>query len=1178
MDGSCNIVVFIFVWLLTLSNVDLCICNASSEVQCIPIERDALLKMKRHLSDSSNRLASWSPHENCCNWALVVCHNITGHVLELHLTTPHPFDFIGNDIYETSIAFGGEVHPSLLDLKHLNYLDLSGNDFAYMQIPDFLGLITSLTYLNLSHARFGGSIPLQFWNLSNLVYLDLGGNYNLEGSITHQIGKLSNLQYFDLGGNEFNGSIPHQIGKLSNLQYLDLGGNEFNGSIPHQIGNLSNLQYLNLNGNEFNGSIPHQIGNLSNLINLHLGNGLLSMFVKNLRPILTLSSLQYLELGYVNLSNTFDWLQVLHSLPYLRELHLFGCDFTHHYEPSTLNSSSLVVLDISDSDFVTLLIPRWIFQLKKLVQLQLGDNGFQGSIPEGIQNLTLLQHLDLSYNSLNSSFPNWLYSLSHLKSLILSCNILVGSISSNIGNLTSLVTLDLTRNLLEGPIPVSVGNLCNLKKLAFSDNKGNQQISEILKILSVGCISQELEIFYMSGSHLSGYLTEHIGFLKNLVELDLSHNTIQGPIHSSLGDLVSLKYLDLSYNTIQGPIHSSLGGLASLKYLDLSSNAIQGELPRSLGNLKSLIHLSLGNNTINNSIPISFGNLTSLVYLDLSENQFVGNPFEIMGSLSKLNRLRLGYNLFEGVVQEAHLVNFTQLQVFLAEKNNLTLKVDPNWNPSFQLLYMLSLACWNLGPQFPSWIQSLKSLEYLEISNTKIFNSIPALFLGTMANLVYLNLSHNHIEGDLSNLVINMTISGGVVDLSSNKLNGQLPYVSQNVEYIDLSSNRLSGSIANFLCHKQESKWLRYLNLASNNLSGKMPDCWMKWPDLLTVNLENNHFIGILHTSMASLLELQILNVRNNTFSGNFPSFLKNKTNLISLDLGENQFSGMVPSWVGKRFSSLKILVLRSNKFSGPIPHQICNMSVLQILDLAHNELTGYIPKCVKYLSSMLVINSTLESYISLVSLYHSEFLVETLLLKGRVYDYSTNLGLITSIDFSSNNLSGEIPMEMTRLKGLHYLNLSNNQFIGRIPQNIGNMESIESLDFSRNRLSGEIPSSMSKLSFLNLLDLSYNDLMGKIPTGTQIQSFEASSFVGNDLCGPPLNNNCSSNNSNDKVDKDKEVDDVKGINWFFVSIALGFIVGFWAMVGPVLFSASWRYAYFQFIDRKWYKLQSRCN
>ncbi|XP_028799935.1 receptor-like protein 53 [Neltuma alba] len=290
MDGSCNIFVVVFLWLLTLSNVDLCICRTSYEVQCLPSERDALLKMKSHLSDPSNRLTSWSLHANCCSWVSVVCHNITGHVLELHLTTPPPLQFGSDDLYET-LMFGGEVHSSLLDLKHLNYLDLSSNNFGGMQIPGFLGSMTSLTYLNLSNARFAGSIPLQFWNLSNLIYLDLGGNYLegsiphqignlskliclnlssnvLEGSIPHQIGKLSNLQYLGLGGNEFNGSIPCQIGKLSNLQYLDLGGSESSLSIPRQIGNLSNLQYLDLGCNQFGGSIPHQIGNLSNLINL----------------------------------------------------------------------------------------------------------------------------------------------------------------------------------------------------------------------------------------------------------------------------------------------------------------------------------------------------------------------------------------------------------------------------------------------------------------------------------------------------------------------------------------------------------------------------------------------------------------------------------------------------------------------------------------------------------------------------------------------------------------------------------------------------------------------------------------------------------------------------------------------------------------------------------------------
>ena len=78
-------------------------------------------------------------------------------------------------------------------------------------------------------------------------------------------------------------------------------------------------------------------------------------------------------------------------------------------------------------------------------------------------------------------------------------------------------------------------------------------------------------------------------------------------------------------------------------------------------------------------------------------------------------------------------------------------------------------------------------------------------------------------------------------------------------------------------------------------------------------------------------------------------------------------------------------------------------------------------------------------------------------------------------------------------------------------------MEQLESLDFSRNQLCGEIPLSMSSLTFLSHLNLSYNNLIGQIPLSTQLQSLENSSFVGNKLCGPPLPN-CDTSKAIPKV------------------------------------------------------------
>ncbi|KAI9108245.1 hypothetical protein K1719_020728 [Acacia pycnantha] len=136
------------------------ICKASDQDPCIPSERQALLNIKHHLLNHSNRLASWSENTNCCNWTSVVCNNAFGHIIHLHLRS---------DGYAT---YGGEIDPSLLGLNYLSYLDLSGNDF-YMQIPSFLSSMKSLTYLNLSFGRFSGSIPHQIGSLSNLLSLDL---------------------------------------------------------------------------------------------------------------------------------------------------------------------------------------------------------------------------------------------------------------------------------------------------------------------------------------------------------------------------------------------------------------------------------------------------------------------------------------------------------------------------------------------------------------------------------------------------------------------------------------------------------------------------------------------------------------------------------------------------------------------------------------------------------------------------------------------------------------------------------------------------------------------------------------------------------------------------------------------------------------------------------------------
>ncbi|KAK2639629.1 hypothetical protein Ddye_027424 [Dipteronia dyeriana] len=126
-------------------------------------------------------------------------------------------------------------------------------------------------------------------------------------------------------------------------------------------------------------------------------------------------------------------------------------------------------------------------------------------------------------------------------------------------------------------------------------------------------------------------------------------------------------------------------------------------------------------------------------------------------------------------------------------------------------------------------------------------------------------------------------------------------------------------------------------------------------------------------------------------------------------------------------------------------------------------------------------------------------------------------------------------------------------------------MGSLESVDLSSNQLSGEIPTSISSMTLLSHLNLAYNNLTGKIPSSTQLQSFDPSSFTGNELCGPPLLKNCTEivPTPGSETGNEDEVD------WlFYVSIAVGFIVGFWSVIGSLLINRRWRYMYCHFLNR----------
>jgi len=81
----------------------------------------------------------------------------------------------------------------------------------------------------------------------------------------------------------------------------------------------------------------------------------------------------------------------------------------------------------------------------------------------------------------------------------------------------------------------------------------------------------------------------------------------------------------------------------------------------------------------------------------------------------------------------------------------------------------------------------------------------------------------------------------------------------------------------------------------------------------------------------------------------------------------------------------------------------------------------------------------------------------------------------------SWNNLTGELPESIVKLKELRWLYLEGNNVGGDIPSNIGVMTFLDRLILTNNNFTGDIPSSIGNLVRLQYLSLDGNNLTGNI-------------------------------------------------------------------------------------------------
>ncbi|XP_058076479.1 receptor-like protein EIX2 [Magnolia sinica] len=974
---------------------------------CLDSERKALTSFRKSLNDSFNILSSWNDDaSDCCNWRGITCHSITGFVLKLDL-----------HVNDSRLGLGGRIDPALVQLKHLQFLDLSYNAFNGIPIPEFLGLMKKLRHLNLSHAGFSGRIPHQLGNLSHLISLQLSPNnyHSLSAKDLWWLTDLPSLKYLDMSGVDLSMASDdwvHVMNKFpsllelglsscglsyiyptlasvnfTSLRVLDLKFNYFKSTIPNWIANISSLVFLDLSGNQLNGNIPAALGGFSSLEEIRLSENQLNGTIPT--TLGQLFNLYLLDLSYNSLTGNVSE-SVFENLKKLAYLYL--------------SSNSLVFHPQSD----------WAppFQLSRIV---LGSCHLGPRFPLWLRTQKYVWILDLSNTTISGIIPTWFWDLTpQLLSLNLANNQIFGQLPNPFKMKRQAMYIDLSSNNFSGPIP------CILNGARVLDLSNNQFSGPIPPNFT--STMQYLEFFSAKRNQISGMIPSSIEGMNSLIVLDLSQNDIGGIIPLSLGNCVALEALDFSQNSLSGGIPTSLGLLSQLQTIHLSNNTVSGKIPSSLKKCTSLETLNLACNDFSGHIPTWIGeSFPALRILSLRSNMFFGNIPSQLSKLTSLQVLDVAQNSLSGSIPQS-------FENLMAMKNEQKINQVLSYGGVGSSYYKENLLV-SVKGQLLEYTRTVSLVTCMDLSRNNLFGEIPEGLTGLLG-LRALNLSGNHLTGKIPDKIGKLAL----------------------LESLDFSVNQLSGAIP---LSMSNLTFLSCLNLSFNYLLGEIPS-----GNQLQTFQDPSIYMGNNGLCGPPLLDKCV--------SDETPPGLGD----VKKDKEEDEmhwfYSGLGPGFAVGFWALCGILVLKRSWriVSGCLDSERKALTTFRkSLNDSFNILSSWNDEasdCCKWrgITCDNITGSVLKLYLQGN-------------LGGRIDPALVQLKHLQLLDLSSNDFNGaQIPDFLGSMKEFRDLDLSWAGFSGRIPRQLGNLAKLISLKLSSSSLSAKNLWWLTSLP-LNCLDMS---------------------------------------------------------------------------------------------------------
>ncbi|XP_013599804.1 PREDICTED: probable LRR receptor-like serine/threonine-protein kinase At4g36180 isoform X2 [Brassica oleracea var. oleracea] len=731
-----------------------------------------------------------------------------------------------------------------------------------------------------------------------------------------------------------------------------------------------------------------------------------------------------------------------------------------------------------------------------------------------------------------------------------------------------------------------------LQSLDLSFNK----FSDLFDPINGAVLPSSLHVLDLAENQLSSSPKANLSRLRTL---DLSGNQMNGDLSSFVSGLPSaLEYLSLLDNDFNGSFcFSSLANHTRLTVFMLSSKVgmIQAQAETSWFPPFQLKMLKLKNFNLGSTIPSFLAHQHDLRLIHITYSQLkVPFPGWLVQNNTRLESIILNNNL----LTELRLPRLVHgLQYLDISSNRIYDSIPEDIGIVFPHLKFMNFSSNHNRGTIPSSLGEMKSLYFLDMSYNRLYGQLPKTFFRGCYSLTYLRLSNNQLQGKVFPSHANLT-SLVRLFLDGNRFDGSLEkglLNSKTLELLDVSDNSFSGTLPYWIGKISN---LSFLYMRGNKLKGQVPH-QLQNLQLVVLDMSNNRFSGFI-PGYFNVLSLRELRLDSNEFMGPVPSYLFKSKVLQVLDLRHNSLSGMILNTTIGNTSDLVALLLGNNSFQTHIPDKICQLSKVGLLDLSHNKFKGAIPSCFGkmpfgaqpyddltfgpygYTQQLAFFQSW--SYTSALDLLDNEVEVDyesiaefvaNFLSKSRYETYQGDiLRYMYGLDLSSNQLSGEIPVEVWDLKIIRSLNFSSNRLIGSIPDSISKLENLESLDLSNNKLHGNIPPQLADLNSLGVFNISFNNFSGEIPFKAHLMTFDEKSYRGNPhLCGIPTNKSCNlegateTSASKRATEEEEEGDGVIDMVWFYWTCGAVYITTSLALFAFLCIDSRWSREWFYRVD-----------